>query len=189
MFLIFMLKWFVSKHYIFNTIRNYAGFDLSFIFLFGFIVGPFFEELAFRLPLKKNIWYFMISGFIIFFALVYIIFYSLLISFIVGSIFTVTIFLFYKKTLQLRRKLGDYYDKYYTAICISSILLFTISHLPFRIDVSEVLFLIPILSGAIAITIIRLRYNFWYGFLFHILLNASLKICWFFFPTIFGIPI
>ncbi|MEW5846819.1 MAG: hypothetical protein AB1777_11245 [Bacteroidota bacterium] len=187
--MIFILKWFVAKHYIFDTIRYYAGFDLSFIFLLGFIVGPFFEELAFRLPLKKNLWYFEISGFIIFFALAYIIFYSLLISFIVGSIFSLSIFLFYKKALQLRKKVGFYYDKYYNAICISSILLFTTSHLPFRIDFSEILFLIPILSGAIAITIIRLKYNFWYGFLFHILLNTCLKICWFFFPTIFEIPI
>ncbi len=187
--LLCFLKFLVSKHYIFDTIKTYGGFRFNFKSIYLFFLIPIIEELAFRLPLRKNLWYFTISSFILFTTLTYIIFFSLWLSFAIGLISSISIFILYNEALQLRKPLGMCYDKYYMIICGLSIFLFTLSHLPFRVNANEVFFLMPIILGAIAITIIRVKFNFWSGYLFHILLNASLKICSFVFPVIFGISI
>lgn len=183
------LKWLVSRGLIVDTIKKYAGFDYNLTYISAFLIPPLFEEITFRLPLKKGLWNFTISGFLMFTFFSYILTYKLGFSFVLGAISGISIF-FLHKWVALREILKKIYTKYFIVICAMSVIIYTLTHLPSpHITINEILFTVPVLFAGIIMTIIRIKINFWSGFIFHILLNSLLKICWFYYPFFFGIPI
>ena len=144
------------------------------------IIIPFFEELIFRLSLKPKIQYLFISFFLIFFLIFggklnldlkffenyrWSIFLAASITFIV--VFTL------KKTI-----LNFIIQNNKLLICTSIFLfglvhILNIANLNFKILLFYPFFVIPQMIMGYFITNLRIKYNFFWGYMLHVLINTT----------------
>ena len=135
--------------------------------VFAIIFAPLFEEILFRLPLKKNNYF--LGPFLI--GVIYILIFNIPLIKISLSIYLIFLFLFRFLKLNIS-----------SILTFFSIIVFSLSHienyslieLKIANNLEIVLIFLPQLIVGVIITIFRLKYSFKYGLLYHMLYNTSI---------------
>lgn len=158
-----------------QNIEESLGLPLSFLIIV--LIGPLYEEVIFRLPLKYKPIYLSLSVFTvsyIFFSS--IIFgsnfleldFSLLYKLIFSFLLSITVYIWLSNTT----KISNFWAKNLRLVYICSILIFGLSHtLNFELNEGNY-YLLPILISphliaAIILNYLRMKFGFIYCFLFH----------------------
>ncbi|MTG97665.1 MULTISPECIES: type II CAAX prenyl endopeptidase Rce1 family protein [Myroides] len=147
--------------------------------LFAVVIGPFIEELSFRLPMRFKPSYLFI-GFILTSA--YFLFsVDKLNETVANGLSIVTLCLFVVLTYLIGKKkevLKKLYTTYFSYIFYLLTLIFGFIHITnFEEITSRILILSPLIvfpqfALGIMMGYVRIRYGFWYSFLFHLINNG-----------------
>lgn len=171
----------LPEHDAFDQIIRDYGF--AFFFLFAVVVGPFFEEVIFRLPMRFKSNY-IIIGF------VFLLSYSLfLVNDILGDISDATattiggillvilatgiyVIIRYQKQIAIGWRQKFPYVFYGYSILFGFVHIFNFEEVTLQLLLLSPLITLPQLFLGFGMGYVRIRYGFWYGYLFHTLNNG-----------------
>ncbi len=152
-------------------------------FLFAVFIGPFLEEVFFRLPLRFKTLYVFCGGLGIIAYLAFSItaiveYYFDTISWLYYSFWVLATVVFVSSIFFYQNKIKESRTKWFPFIFYTLSILFAFIHIgnfqefPLKVLLFMPLIVLPQFILGVGMGYLRIRMGFWYGYLFHVLNNA-----------------